>query len=64
MVDFGRPGVDCQVSTPLYFPAVKHGLILEYKAKKSAYLNQLNVNKPLVTSISPKSEDLRPYIMV
>jgi hypothetical protein len=29
MVDFGCPGVDCQVSTPLCFPAVKNGLILE-----------------------------------
>jgi hypothetical protein len=64
MVDFGCPQVDCQVSTPLYFPAVKHGLILEYKAKKSADLNQLNASKPLVTSISQKREDLRPYIMV
>jgi hypothetical protein len=31
---------------------------LEYKAEKSAYLNHLNVSKPLVTSISQKREDL------
>ncbi len=35
MVDFGGPQVDCQVSTPLYFPAVKHWLILEYEAEKA-----------------------------
>jgi hypothetical protein len=29
MVNFGCPQVDCQVPTPLCFPAVKHGLILE-----------------------------------
>jgi hypothetical protein len=29
MVDIGCPQVDCQVPTPLCFPAVKHGFILE-----------------------------------
>jgi hypothetical protein len=43
---------------------VKHGLILEYTAKKMAYLNQLNVSKPVVVFISQKREDVRLYIVV
>jgi hypothetical protein len=33
------------------------------EAEKSAYLNQLNVSKPLVVSISQKREDPRLCIM-
>jgi hypothetical protein len=34
------------------------------KAKKSIYLNELNVRKPLVVSISQRSEELRLYSLV
>jgi hypothetical protein len=37
---------------------------LGIRSQKSAYLNQLNVSKPLVVSISQKREDPRLYIMV
>jgi hypothetical protein len=37
---------------------------LEIRSQKSAYLNQLNVSKPLVVFIPQKREDLRLYILV
>jgi hypothetical protein len=44
---------------------VKQGLILQQEAEKSTYLNELNVKKkPLVVSISQRSEELRLYILV
>jgi hypothetical protein len=43
---------------------VKPGLILEWEAEKSTYLNELNVRKPMVVSISHRSEELRLYILV
>jgi hypothetical protein len=43
---------------------VKQRLILALGAQKSAYLNQINVRKPLVISISQKREDLRLYGLV
>jgi hypothetical protein len=44
---------------------VKQGLILEYKAETSMYLNELDVRKPLVESISTRSDDeLRLYNLV
>ncbi len=46
------------------FPAVKQGLILEYKAEMSTYQNELNVRKPLVVSISQRSEELRLHNLV
>jgi hypothetical protein len=38
---------------------VKQGVILEKEAEESTYLNELNVRKPLVVSISQRSEELR-----
>ncbi len=61
---FRCPRVDCQEKTQLCFPAVKQRLILALGAQKSAYLNQINVRKPLVISISQKREDLRLYGLV
>jgi hypothetical protein len=43
---------------------VKQGLILEQEAEKSAYLNELDVRKSLVVSISQRSEELRLYNLV
>jgi hypothetical protein len=40
---------------------VKHGLIQEYEAEESTYLNDLDARKPLVVSISQRSEELRLY---
>jgi hypothetical protein len=37
---------------------------LGIKSQKSAYRNQLNVSKQLMTSNSQKREDLRPYVNV
>jgi hypothetical protein len=36
-------------------------LILEKEAEKSTYLSELDVRKPLVVSISQRSEELRLY---
>ncbi len=44
---------------PIRFSGVKQGLILEEEAEKSTYLNELDVRKPLVVSISHRSEELR-----
>jgi hypothetical protein len=41
------------------FPAVKQVLILEYEAEKSTHLIEIDVRKPLVVSISQRSEELR-----
>jgi hypothetical protein len=44
---------------------VKQGLILEKEAeRKSTYPNELDVRKPLVVSISQRSEGLRLYNLV
>jgi hypothetical protein len=43
---------------------VKQGLILEQEAEKSTYLNELDVRKPFVASISQRSEELRLYNLV
>jgi hypothetical protein len=43
---------------------VKPGLILEYETEKCAYLNELNVRKPLVVSISQRSEEQKLYNLV
>jgi hypothetical protein len=51
------------VST-LCFPAVKQGLIQEYEAEESTYLDELDVRKPLVAFISQRSEELRLYSLV
>ncbi len=58
------PLVAWQFQTPIRFPAVKHGLILEWEAEKSAYLTKLNVRKPLVVSISQRSEERLLYNLV
>jgi hypothetical protein len=42
---------------------VKRGLILEEEAERRIYLNEIGVRKPLVVSISQKSEELRLYNM-
>jgi hypothetical protein len=39
-------------------------LILEYEAEKSTNLNELEIRKPLVVSISQRSEELRLYNLV
>jgi hypothetical protein len=43
---------------------MKQGFILDYKTEKSTYLNELDVRKPLVVSISQGSEELRLYNLV
>jgi hypothetical protein len=43
---------------------VKQGLILGHEAEESTNLNELDVRKPLVVSISQKSEELRLYNLV
>jgi hypothetical protein len=43
---------------------VEQGLLVEYEAGKSSYLNELDVRKPLVVSISQSSEELRLYNLV
>jgi hypothetical protein len=43
---------------------VKQGLILEEEAEESIYLNELDVRKPLVVSISQRSDELRLYNLV
>jgi hypothetical protein len=43
---------------------VKQGLILERKKRRSAYLIELDVRKPLAVSISQESEELRLYNLV
>ncbi len=50
-----------QFQTQIRFPAVKQGLILEEEAKKSTYLNELDVRKPLVVSIAQGKEEVRLY---
>jgi hypothetical protein len=43
---------------------MKQGLIQEYEAEKITYMNELLVRKPLVISISQRSEELRLYNLV
>jgi hypothetical protein len=43
---------------------VKQGLNLEREAEKCTYLIELDVRKPLMVSISQKSEELRVYNVV
>jgi hypothetical protein len=43
---------------------VEQGFILEQEAEKSAYLNELDVRKPLVVSILKRSKELRCYNLV
>jgi hypothetical protein len=40
---------------------VKQGFILEQEAENGTYLNELDVRKPLVESVSQTSEELRLY---
>jgi hypothetical protein len=61
---FQCPRVARQLLTPISLPAVKQGLILEYEAGKRTYLNELDVRKPLVVSISQRSEELSLYNQV
>ncbi len=53
-----------QFQTPIRFPALKKRLILEWEAEKMTNLNELDVRKPLVVSISQRSEELRLYNLV
>ncbi len=64
MVAFGSPQVAQQFQTPICSPAVKQGLILEWEAEKSTYLNELDVRKPSLVSISKRSEELSRYNLV
>ncbi len=50
--------------TLICFPVVTLGLILEIKAEKRSCLNELDVRKPLVVSISQRSDKLRLYNVV
>jgi hypothetical protein len=52
------------MSQPALLSSNETWVNLGIKSQKSAYLNQLNVSKPLVTSNLQKCEDLRPYIIV
>jgi hypothetical protein len=61
---FGRPRVKLQFQTPIRFAGVKQGLILVKEARNRTYLIQLNVRKPLMISISQKSEELTHYKLV
>jgi hypothetical protein len=38
---------------------MKKRIILGYEAEKNIHLNELNIRKPLVVSISQRSEDMR-----
>jgi hypothetical protein len=49
------------ISNPVRFLAVKRRLSLKQETEKSIFLNWLYVSKPLVVSISQKSENLRLY---
>ncbi len=65
MVVFWCTGVARQFQTRNCFPAaMKQGFILDYETEKSTYLNELDVRKPLVVSISQGSEELRLYNLV
>jgi hypothetical protein len=45
-------------------PSSEIGVNLGIRSWKSTYLNELNVRKPLVVSISQSSEELRLYNLV
>ncbi len=53
------PRVAWKFQIPIRFPAVKQGLTLEEEAEKSTNLNELDVRRPFVESISHSSEELR-----
>jgi hypothetical protein len=53
-----------QFQIQIGFSAVKQGLILEWEAEENTHLNRLDVRKPLVVSISRRSEKLRLYNLV
>ncbi len=59
MVVFSCPQVGLHFQTPIRFQAVKQVLILEYVAGRSTFLIELDVRKPLVVSLSRRSEELR-----
>jgi hypothetical protein len=46
------------LKTPVRFPAVNQALIQELCSWKSVYLNEHDVRRPLVESISQRSEEL------
>jgi hypothetical protein len=46
------------ISDPGGFPAVKQCLILKVKAENRTYLNEVNVRKPSVVSITQRGEIL------
>jgi hypothetical protein len=52
------------ISNPDLLSTVKQELILEEEAGRSTYLNELNARRPLVVSISQRSEKLRLYHLV
>ncbi len=57
MVIFWGPQIVCNFNP--FFSAVKQGMILVWEAKKRTHLNELDVKKPLVVSISQNREDWR-----
>ncbi len=65
MVVLQCPRVAWQSQTTICFPGVNHGVEFWNKnLKKSTYLNELDVRKPLVVSISQRNEKLRFYKLV
>jgi hypothetical protein len=45
----------------IHFPGVKQGSFLKLKGEENTYLNEVEVERPSVVSISEESEELRPY---
>jgi hypothetical protein len=52
------------ISNPDSLSSSKTRINSEIRSWKSAYLNELDVRKPLVVSISQRSEELRLYNLV
>jgi hypothetical protein len=54
MVVFRFLQVAWQFQTPIHIPAMKQGLILEWKADKNTYLYDIDVRNPFAKSILQK----------
>ncbi len=63
-VVFRCPRVAWQFQTRVCSPVVNQGFMLDWRAKKCTYLNELDVRKPLQEYIVHRSEELRLYNLV
>jgi hypothetical protein len=61
MVVFRSPQLAWQSSNPDYLSSSETGVNSGTRSWKSTYLNELDVRKPLVVSISQRSEELIHY---